>query len=100
MGKVFGEIPYIVKKRIIVMEKQIKVIARYHYKHEYFVEVTHEDSVIAKRDYWLCKRGSARKMYMFSSAFKSAKDEEHQIMTEIQDAIREYENPMVGVKYA
>ena len=38
------------------MEKGIEVIARYHYKKDYFVEVTHEKSALAGRDYWLCKR--------------------------------------------
>ncbi len=82
------------------MEKQIKVIARYHYEHGYFVEVTHEDSVIAGRDYWLCKRGSMRKMYMFSSPFKGAEKEEHQILTKISTAIQKYEAPLAGAKCA
>ena len=38
------------------MEKGIEVIARYHYQQGYFVEVTTERSVLAGRDYWLCKK--------------------------------------------
>ncbi len=82
------------------MEKQIRVITRYHYEHDYFVEVSREDSVIAKRDYWLCRKGSARKLYMFSSPFKGRETEEHLILTKISAAIQEYETPMRGVKYA
>ena len=49
------------------MEKGIEVIARYHYQQGYFVEVTTERSVLAGRDYWLCKKNSPRKVFMFSS---------------------------------
>ena len=44
------------------MEKGIEVIARYHYQQGYFVEVTTERSVLAGRDYWLCKKNSPRKV--------------------------------------
>ena len=37
------------------MEKGIEIVARYHCPKEYFVEVTTEKSVLAGRDYWLCK---------------------------------------------
>ena len=45
------------------MEKGIEVIARYHYQQGYFVEVTTERSVLAGRDYWLCKKNSPRKVF-------------------------------------
>ena len=51
------------------MEKGIEIIARYHYQQGYFVEVTTEKSVLAGRDYWLCKKNSPRKVFMFSSKF-------------------------------
>ncbi|MCD8324103.1 MAG: hypothetical protein LUC32_04010 [Clostridiales bacterium] len=73
------------------MEKQIKVIARYHYEHEYFVEVSHEDSFTAGRDYWLCKRGSTRKLFMFSSPYKDARTEERMILRAIPSCIERYE---------
>lgn len=82
------------------MEKRIEVIARYHYQHDYFVEVTHEASAIAGRDYWLCRKNSAQKLYMFSSPFQSEKEEEHMIRTRISESIQRYENPTPFVKYA
>ncbi len=82
------------------MERQIKVVARYHYEHDYYVEVSNEDSVIAKRDYWLCRRGSAAKLYMFSSAYKNAATEEHMILTEISAAIQTYEAMGTSAQYA
>ncbi len=74
------------------MEKQIKVIARYYYKRDYFAEVSHEDSYTRSRDYWLCKRGSARKLFMFSSPFKNAPTEERMILKKISPCIERYEN--------
>lgn len=62
------------------MEKGIEVIARYHYQQGYFVEVTTERSVLAGRDYWLCKKNSPRKVFMFSSKFKNEDQEVHQII--------------------
>ena len=47
------------------MEKGIEIVARYHCPKEYFVEVTTEKSVLAGRDYWLCKKNSPRKVFMF-----------------------------------
>lgn len=82
------------------MEKNIVVIARYHYKHGYFVEVSHEDSVIAGRDYWLCKKNSLKKMYMFSSTFTDERTEEHMILTNISENIQKYENSTATIKYA
>ncbi|MCD7982105.1 MAG: hypothetical protein LUF32_07335 [Clostridiales bacterium] len=82
------------------MEKQIRVIARYHYSEGYFVEVSREDSVIASRDYWLCRKNSARKMYMFSSPYKNSRTEEHMLLTKISDAIQQYEHPVSFEKYA
>lgn len=82
------------------MEKGIEVIARYHYKKDYFVEVTHEKSALAGRDYWLCKRGSSKKMFMFSSLFKNEKAEEHLIVKHIQDNIRKYEKSVPETLYA
>ena len=53
------------------MEKGIEIVARYHCPKEYFVEVTTEKSVLAGRDYWLCKKNSPRKVFMFSGKFKN-----------------------------
>ncbi len=82
------------------MEKQIKVVARYLCEHDYYVEVSNEDSVIASRDYWLCKNGSPKKLYMFSSPYTNAETEEHMIRTEISDAIQAYETVDTSVRYA
>ena len=82
------------------MEKRIAVIARYHYKHGYFVEVSHEDSVIANRDYWLCRKNSAKKLYMFSSPFRDERTEEHLILNKLSESIQAYENPAPFVQYA
>ena len=49
------------------MEKGIEVIARYHYQQGYFVEVTTERSVLAGRDYWLCKKNSPTKSVQCSA---------------------------------
>lgn len=73
------------------MEKGIEVIARYHYKHGYFVEVTQEKSAIAGRDYWLCKRNSSKKMFMFSSSFKNERTEEDMIIKNIKSNVHRYE---------
>ena len=43
------------------MEKGIEIVARYHCPKEYFVEVTTEKSVLAGRDYWLCKKKQSTK---------------------------------------
>ncbi len=82
------------------MEKQIRTIARYHYRYGYFVEVSREDSVIASRDYWLCRKDSDKKLFMFSSPFRSAKEEEHMILTKISESIQKYERPVTLMKYA
>lgn len=82
------------------MEKRIAVIARYHYKHGYFVEVSHEDSFTKRRDYWLCRKNSAKKLFMFSSSYKNDATEEHEILTRISEAIQHYENPIPMVKLA
>lgn len=73
------------------MEKAIEIIARYHYKQEYFVEVTHEKSVLANRDYWLCKKNSPKKVFMFSSPFENEKREELLIKSRIQAEIEKFE---------
>lgn len=75
------------------MEKEIKVVARYHYKHGYFVEVSQENSVIAGRDYWLCRQNHGKKMYMFSSPFRNEKHEENLIVDHILDCVKKYEEP-------
>ena len=62
------------------MEKGIEIVARYHCPKEYFVEVTTEKSVLAGRDYWLCKKNSPRKVFMFSGKFKNEDQEVHQII--------------------
>ena len=59
------------------MEKGIEIVARYHCPKEYFVEVTTEKSVLAGRDYWLCKKNSPRKVFMFSGKFKNEDQEVH-----------------------
>ena len=82
------------------MEKRITVIARYHYQHGYFVEVSHEDSVIANRDYWLCRKNSARKLYMFSSPYQNDEAEEHMILNKLSESIQRFENPSQAIKYA
>lgn len=82
------------------MEKRITVIARYHYQHGYFVEVSHEDSVIASRDYWLCRKNSARKLYMFSSPYRNDEEEEHMILNKLSENIQKFENPSQAIKYA
>ena len=73
------------------MEKEIEVIIRYHCRDGYFVEVTHEKSALAGRDYWLCKRGSVKKMFMFSSSYKNNATEERLILRHIDDNIKKYE---------
>ena len=82
------------------MEKRITVIARYHYQHGYFVEVSHEDSVIANRDYWLCRKNSARKLYMFSSPYQNDETEERMILNKLSESIQKFENPSQAIKYA
>ena len=79
------------------MEKNIETIARYHYKRGYYVEVDSPGEY--GLDYWLCKRGEKKKLFMFSAAFKDAEAEEHRILAEIEDSIREYENS-AKTKYA
>lgn len=73
------------------MEKGIEVIMRYHYQDGYFVEVTHEKSALAGRDYWLCRRGFGKKVFMCSGRFKDSAAEEHLILKHIVAAIRRFE---------
>lgn len=73
------------------MEKGIEVIMRYHCRDGYFVEVTHEKSALAGRDYWLCRRGSAEKVFLFSSAYQGSEREERQILRHLDAGIRKYE---------
>ncbi len=82
------------------MERQIKVVARYHCEHNYYVEVSSEDSVIANRDYWLCRRGSSKKLFMFSSPCMDVQTEERKILDGISDAIRAFESADTGARYA
>ena len=77
------------------MEKSIRVVAHYYYKAGYFVEVSQENSVIAGRDYWLCKKNSNRKLFMFSSPFRNDETEEKQIISHIKDSVQKYEEPML-----
>lgn len=78
-----------------IMEKGIEVVARYHYQQGYFVEVTTEKSVLAGRDYWLCKKNSPRKVFMFSSKFKNEDQEVHQIIDQIKNNVEKYEHTNV-----
>lgn len=80
------------------MEKGIEVIARYHYQQGYFVEVTTERSVLAGRDYWLCKKNSPRKVFMFSSKFKNEDQEVHQIIDQIKNNVEKYEHTNMQLK--
>ena len=73
------------------MEKGIEVVARYHCPKEYFVEVTTEKSVLAGRDYWLCKKNSPRKVFMFSGKFKNEDQEVHQIIDQLKNSVKIYE---------
>ncbi len=82
------------------MERQIKVVARYRYERDYYVEVSNEDSVIANRDYWLCRQGSAKKLFMFSSPRTDTKTEERMILDEIPEAIEAFESVDSTVRYA
>ena len=66
------------------MEKGIEIVARYHCPKEYFVEVTTEKSVLAGRDYWLCKKNSPRK-------FKNEDQEVHQIIDQLKSSVKKYE---------
>ena len=75
------------------MEKSIEVIARYHYKKDYFVEVTQEKSAIADRDYWLCRKNTPKKLYMFSSPVKNDSYEERMIIKHIRECVHQYESP-------
>ena len=74
------------------MEKCIEVIARYYYEKDYFVEVTHEQSVLAGRDYWLCKKNSIKKLFLFSSNLKNEQKEKEMIADHLIDGIRKYEH--------
>ncbi len=82
------------------MERQIKVVARYHYERDYYVEVSNEDSVIANRDYWLCRQGSSKKLYMFSFPCTDAATEERMILAKISDTIEAFETADTPVRYA
>ena len=75
-----------------IMEKGIEVVARYHYQQGYFVEVTTEKSVLAGSDYWLWKKNSPRKVFMFSSKFKNEDQEVHQIIDQIKNNVEKYEH--------
>ena len=73
------------------LEKGIEIVARYHCPKEYFVEVTTEKSVLAGRDYWLCKKNSPRKVFMFSGKFKNEDQEVHQIIDQLKSSVKKYE---------
>ncbi|MCD8109320.1 MAG: hypothetical protein LUE14_04370 [Clostridiales bacterium] len=79
--------------------ENIETVAKYHYKHGYYVEVDSLEEYGTDRDYWLCKRGEKKKLFMFSAAFKDMEVEERRILAEIEDSIREYENS-AETKYA
>ncbi len=82
------------------MEKQIRVVARYRLDQGYYVEVSNEDSVIANRDYWLCRQDSPKKLYMFSGPRTDEVTEEHRILAEISAAIKAFEAADTTVRYA
>lgn len=73
------------------MEKGIEIVARYHCPKEYFVEVTTEKSVLAGRDYWLCKKNSPRKMYLCSAENSKEDQEVHQIIDQLKSSVKKYE---------
>lgn len=75
------------------MEKAIEIVARYHCKQGYFVEVSQEKSVIANRDYWLCKKSSSKKIFLFSAHFENETQEEMLIKERIQEGIQLFEHP-------
>lgn len=81
------------------MEKEVETIARYHYKRDYYVEVDSQGEYGKNRDYWLCKRGEKRKLFMFSAIYKDADAEERRILSNIEDMIVSYENTQ-QTKYA
>ena len=78
------------------MEKGIEIVARYHCPKEYFVEVTTEKSVLAGRDYWLCKKNSPRKVFMFSGKFKNEDQEVHQIIDQLKSSVKKYETTVIS----
>ena len=75
------------------MEKNIAVITRYRCQQDYFVEVSHEDSATASgRDYWLCRRNSPQKLYMFTSPYKNETLEKSMILANLPESINKYEH--------
>ena len=83
------------------MEKGITVVARYYYQHGYFVEASQENSATVRdRDYWLCRKNSAKKLYMFSSPYRNDQEEEHLILNRISENIQKFENPSPNIRYA
>ena len=50
-----------------------------------------EKSVLAGRDYWLCKKNSPRKVFMFSGKFKNEDQEVHQIIDQLKSSVKKYE---------
>lgn len=77
------------------MEKLVELIGRYHYRDGYFVEVSRENPFSVTRDYWLCKRGSVSKLYMFSSDYKGDAAEERLVLRYIEENIQKYEQKMI-----
>lgn len=79
------------------MEKGIEVVARYQYRNGYFVEVSQERSAITDTDYWLCKQGSMKKMFMFSTGNRGREKEEELILKNIREQVRRYEQSSAGI---
>ena len=45
----------------------------------------------AGRDFWLCKKNSPRKVFMFSGKFKNEDQEVHQIIDQLKSSVKKYE---------
>ena len=54
-------------------------------------KIVPEKSVLAGRDYWLCKKNSPRKVFMFSGKFKNEDQEVHQIIDQLKSSVKKYE---------
>ncbi len=71
------------------MEKRIITAVRYRVNDVYFVDGCEEVASTGNRDYWLGKRGSRDKHYLFSSIYRGQKVEEKMLREKLNTYFHE-----------
>ena len=73
------------------VEKQIITAERYKVSEEYYVNVREEVAGTGERDYWLCSRSRAGKIFMYTKRYRGQRQEEAFLSDQVPTYIGRYE---------